>query len=225
MYKVVHSLGDKVGNCVFIREVDPKIVSKIDNKRVRKRRKALFQCSCGKEFIAIIDKVKNGETSCGCLQQAKMRMLALKAITHGKKKHPLYMRWSHMIQRCENINVNVYKHYGGRGIKVCERWHDINNFINDMYPSYIEGLEIDRVDNNGNYCPENCRWSTRKEQCNNKRNTIYISYQRVTKNISTWSEITKIPEYVILKRFHNWKLEDILSIPYPCPKNYRHDKK
>ena len=99
MNRVNYNLGDKIGNCIFIKEVEPKIKDKRGTTRMRKRRKALFQCECGKEFTAIIDKVKIGKTSCGCLQQAKMKMLALKAVTHGKKNHPLYMRWVQMIQR------------------------------------------------------------------------------------------------------------------------------
>lgn len=129
-------------------------------KSKRKHRFGLYQCQyCGKEFEARIQSIKLGHTkSCGCI-----------LIKHGMAKHRLYPCWSDMKQRCYNHKHKVYKYYGARGIKVCDRWLDINNFIEDMYPSYQEGLSLDRIDVNGNYEPDNCRWATKATQSRNTR--------------------------------------------------------
>ena len=88
---------------------------------------------------------------------------------HGLKKHRLYNTWNNMLQRCNNQNHLLYKYYGNRDIKVCNRWLDIRNFIEDMFPSYKEGLSLDRIDNNGNYEQSNCRWTTKTIQSRNTR--------------------------------------------------------
>lgn len=125
----------------------------------RKRRFGLYKCHCGKEFKTTIEKANNGHTrSCGCLVKK-----------HGFKKHRLYSIWSNIKTRCYNKKYSQYKDYGGRGIKVCEDWLNIENFINDMYPTFEEGLTLDRIDVNGNYCKGNCRWTTNEVQSRNVR--------------------------------------------------------
>ena len=130
----------------------------------RKSRYGLYQCQyCGKEFEVIQQHIKNGNTkSCGC--QAKTN-----GKTHGLAQHRLYITWKGMKARCYNPNTKRYKDYGERGIEVCDRWLDINNFIEDMYPSWEEGLTLDRIDVNGNYEPDNCRWATLNTQQRNTR--------------------------------------------------------
>ena len=129
-----------------------------------KRRCGRYQCQyCGKEFITKTKYIKSGHTkSCGC-----QNIIGTK--THGLKKHPLYNTWIHMRGRCYNIKDKDYRNYGGRGIQICNRWLDINNFIEDMYPSYKKGLSLDRVDVNGNYEIDNCRWTTQYVQTQNSR--------------------------------------------------------
>lgn len=89
---------------------------------------------------------------------------------HGNWDHPLYKTWRNMISRCMNSQDRAYKHYGKRGIIVCERWLDLNNFIKDMWPKpKPKGTSLDRIDNNGNYEPSNCRWTDNKTQGRNRR--------------------------------------------------------
>ena len=132
-------------------------------KSKQKARFGLYQCQyCGKEFEALTSHIKSGGTkACGCLKG--------KSITHGLGYHPIYAIWNQMNQRCSNPNNKRYKDYGGRGIQVCERWLDVKNFIEDMYPSWEEGLSLDRIDVNGNYEPDNCRWTTQTIQMRNTR--------------------------------------------------------
>jgi len=92
-----------------------------------------------------------------------------KNIKHGLRHHRLYDRWKDMIRRCNNPKTNNYHDYGGRGIKVCKRWLDIKNFIEDMYPSFIEGLTLDRKENDKDYSKDNCRWVNQNIQTRNTR--------------------------------------------------------
>ena len=88
---------------------------------------------------------------------------------HGMWHHPVYKVWATMKQRCQNPKNQRYADYGGRGIKVCDRWQDPVNFIEDMFHAWKQGLTLDRINNDGNYEPSNCRWATRKEQRANQR--------------------------------------------------------
>ena len=133
-------------------------------KSKKKSRYGLYQCQyCGKEFETQVQDVKSGRTkSCGCQSKGHSN-------PHGLTQHRLYQTWKGMKARCYNEKNPNYKDYGGRGIQVCERWLDINNFIEDMYPTYIEGLTLDRIDVDGNYEPDNCRWATLNIQQYNTR--------------------------------------------------------
>ena len=132
-----------------------------------KRRYGLYKCHCGKEFETIISDVKSGRvSSCGC---NRINHTNKRRTKHSLANHRLYQTWNGMMQRCNNPKRKDYKDYGGRGISVCDRWLDINNFINDMYPSYTEGLTLDRINNDGNYEPNNCRWVDRFVQAQNSK--------------------------------------------------------
>lgn len=115
---------------------------------------------------------------------------------------PWYGSYRSMIDRCENPNAHNYSLYGGRGIKVCEEWHDIGKF--EKWASatgHKKGLSIDRIDVNGDYTPENCKWSTSKQQANNRRNTIYITIDGVTKTISEWADFSGLSRNTISSRY------------------------
>lgn len=134
---------------------------------LRKIHYGLFKCKCGNIFKTSIDSVSTGNTkSCGCVRSIKT---IKRNTTHGMRYHPIYNNWKNMVQRCNNINSVNFKYYGARGIEVCERWLNVKNFIEDMYPTFKEGLSIDRIDNDGNYEPSNCRWVTKTAQSRNTR--------------------------------------------------------
>ena len=98
-----------------------------------------------------------------------------------------------MMERCYNAEKDTFEHYGGRGIAVCDRWHDVNNFISDMSDTWEEGLTLERRDNNGNYSPSNCKWATRIEQSNNRRNSLKFTYRGRTLTLAEWCRNLGIP--------------------------------
>jgi hypothetical protein len=152
-------------------------------------------CSCGVKFTADIHEVKNGHTkSCGCLR------FEPKNIVHGERHSPEYAIRIGMLRRCYNPNSQDWENYGGRGIAVCERWKEsIVNFIADM-GRRPPGSSIERIDNSGDYEPSNCRWATRREQCNNKRSSRLITAFARTQTIAEWSRETKTLEGTIWSR-------------------------
>lgn len=124
------------------------------------------QCDCGKIAYVSSGNLCSGNTkSCGCLRKEQLPELR---ITHGMSNSSIYCCWRNMLQRCENPNHVGYKNYGGRGIKVCERWHTFENFLKDM-EECPKGLTIERKNNDGNYNSKNCIWATPKKQANNRR--------------------------------------------------------
>ena len=182
------------------------LVLSVDEKAPRgTRRYALCKCSCGNERKVACWKLKSGKSkSCGCWRS-------------GAKYHPrLYRVWQNMLARCSNPNNKKYQDYGARGIVVCPEWHSFPNFVEWSYSyGYDENSEygectIDRIDVNGNYEPNNCRWVDLKIQGNNKRNNVLIEYNGENHTITEWSEKLNIPRHTIENRFRRgYPLEDI----------------
>lgn len=171
----------------------------------------LCRCRCGTERRILWEKVIRGQTkSCGCLGR---KAQARKVRKHGLATIPEYKVWRCMIQRCENPAWQSYPYYGGRGIKVCERWHDIRKFIKDMGRRPSEKHQLDRMDNNGNYEPGNVRWVTKTEQARNQKNNHRLTYKGETLTVAEWTERLGFPVGVIRKRINDlhWPIEKALT--------------
>lgn len=146
-------------------------------------------CDCGKLTTVRGSSLRSGYIkSCGCSRT-----------THGMTGTPTYTSWDHMKRRCYNQNDPNYSDYGGRGIKVCDSWLKFESFYKDM-GNIPEGLTIGRTDNNKSYCPDNCKWVTRKEQSRNTRSNRTIKHQGKTQCLSAWAEELKIDRTTLAYR-------------------------
>ena len=151
-----------------------------------KKKKWLCKCKCGNECIVSASNLRDGHTK-HC-SECGYRLTGQKKKTHGKTKTKIYYVWRGILNRCENKNFKSYKDYGGRGICVCEEWHDAKVFFDWAYSSgYKDGLEIDRIDTDGNYCASNCRWIERQENANNKRNNKFIEHNGEVRTLAEWA--------------------------------------
>lgn len=182
-----------------------------------KGRKATFiecLCICGVVKNYRLDHLKDGRSqSCGCLQRQNT---SKSNKTHGHsvngRQSSEYSIWRSMISRCTNSNNGGFNHYGGRGIKVSKRWQKFENFLHDM-GLRPDGMSLDRIDVNGSYCRENCRWSTAKEQANNTRRNILVTAFGKTQTLAQWSEEVNIKYNVLWFRLvkFNWPPEKALT--------------
>ena len=145
------------------------------------RRGARLRCDCGTVYVApLIALVVQGgrspnTSSCGCLGREQRRAAS---VTHGMSGHALYQTWSAMLDRCENPAAWEYPYYGGRGVAVCERWHDIRLFVADVEGEIgpkMAGMTLDRTENDGNYEPGNIRWADRRMQVANRHQPVSLS--------------------------------------------------
>lgn len=172
-------------------------------------------CDCGKETNVSTGNLRSGHTiSCGCL--GSRATVGKRSITHNKSYCGLYSVWSGIKRRCYNPHEEGYHKYGGRGISMCDDWkNDFQSFYEwAIGHGYNKSLSIDRIDNNGNYCPENCRWTTAKEQSYNRRNTIYLEFLGETKNLWEWEQETGIPASRIDDRLRKgWSVARALTQP------------
>lgn len=173
----------------------------------------LCRCNCGKINIISSYTLRSGHTkSCGCLRTEKSRQRLTK---HGFRKSKTYRTWSNIITRCTNPNYRFYKDYGGRDIRVCERWSGKNGFIHFLEDmgECPPGLTIDRINNNLGYYKENCRWIEQKQNNRNKRNNCLITYNDQTKSLPDWAEKLNINRETLWCRIfrYNWSIKKALT--------------
>lgn len=167
------------------------------------------KCECGNYTTVRSDCLKDGNTkSCGCLNYKPTR------VKHNETKTKLYGVWSGMKTRCAKSYHYHYHLYGGRGIKVCDEWLDYETFRDwALLNGYKEGLSIDRIDVNGDYCPDNCRWVTMQEQQHNKRTNIELTYNGETMNIRKWADKLGVTYNLLYGRLrkYNYDIEKAIE--------------
>jgi hypothetical protein len=169
------------------------------------------RCDCGKVTPPKAGFfLQNGKIqSCGCRASDIHRALLTK---HGKSSTSAHRVWCNMKGRCSNPRLAYYKDYGGRGIKVCDRWQSFENFYADMGDP-PPGLSIDRINNNGNYEPGNCRWTTIGQQLQNTRRTRLITFNGETRCVREWARVIGIGPSVLQRRIQKWSVAEALTTP------------
>ncbi len=197
--------GDRFGRLVVIKEVF---------KEEKGRTKLLCKCDCGTFKIVKMDDLLRGKIkSCGCL---KRDVLIKRLKKHGQTHSRLYRIWCNIKNRCLNPNVPNYKNYGGRGIGICDEWLEFEPFylwaINN---GYQDNLSIERIDNNSDYSPLNCKWATNSEQQLNKRTNDLVSFKGEIKPLKEWCNLYKINYEAVLLRIKRlgWSPEKALTTP------------
>jgi len=179
-----------------------------------------FNCECGNVVSVAKASVINGyQVSCGCYNREQKQRQNL---THGLSKHTLYRTWNGMVQRCTIEHNKDYASYGGRGITVCDRWLDVENFIIDMGEK-PQRATLDRIDNNKGYHPNNCRWATPLAQGNNKRNNREVVVDGIRfKTLAAAARYFKMPESTLRNRLFNESAKNATARPV-VSKNIKHD--
>lgn len=164
------------------------------------------KCDCGKFHVVLSNKLISGNTiSCGCYRKENvLDKIGELNKTHGKYNTRLYRIYEQMKGRCYTETSRAYERWGGRGITVCKEWlgeHGFENFYNwAMANGYDKNLTLDRKNNSKGYSPDNCRWATAKQQANNTRSTVFLTYKGEIKPASEWSEITGIRQATLTRR-------------------------
>lgn len=164
-------------------------------------------CDCGQTIQTTTYQLKSGKTkSCGCYSRERVT-------THGMDGTPTYNTWAHMLTRCRNVNHKQYPSYGGRGIKVCERWLSFEDFFSDMGIKPND-MSLDRIDNDGNYEPSNCRWATSNEQNRNRRVSPKYEWHGEIKSLADLADMHGLKWRRVYERMRSgWTLERALTTP------------
>lgn len=189
--------GQKFGRLTVIKQ---------DGKYKNGARLWICKCECGNEKrVAGTHLVSGKIKSCGCLLiETTIERNKTEKVKHGKRGTRIYSIWRNMKDRCFNKNEKAYPRYGGRGITVCEEWKEFLQFYDwSMSHGYADDLTLDRINNDGNYEPENCRWATMKEQANNRRNNSCLTYNGETKTLSEWADYIGIPYSRLEHRYNS----------------------
>lgn len=211
--KLINLVGQRFGRLVVIERASS------DSKNTKWR----CQCDCGKQCDVYGYSLKSNNTrSCGCYKAENAKMLYSTVRQNDKG---LYAVWNGIKQRCTNKNSKSYHNYGGRGIKIDDKWaNSYEEFYNWAIKSgYRKGLQIDRIDNDGDYCESNCRFVSKDIQANNKRNVKLYTIKGITKSLPQWCKEYDMEYFLVRQRVFKlgWSLEDALS----CPSRYTRKEK
>lgn len=189
---IKREIGDVIEN-------GAELVERIDNRLWK------IKCRCGNVFISQPSETSGRCQKCGGEVRTKSITKHGESFVKNGRATRLYNIWLGVRTRCYNKKNAMYKHYGGRGIKMCEEWNDYIVFKSwAMKSGYSENLSLDRIDVNGNYEPDNCRWATQKEQMRNTRKNHFITFRGETKTMVEWSEITGIKYHTLKNRINNY---------------------
>lgn len=204
MSKTIPMIGKRFGRLTVIAEGEKSATSR--------SARWICRCDCGNITKPITGEVlrKGKATSCGCY---KRELTIERSTRHGLCGTRIHRIWSGMKSRCYNPNAPKYSRYGARGIRVCDEWlNSLEAFCEwAMTHGYADNLTIDRIDNDGNYCPENCRWTTNEDQCNNRGHHILLEINGETKTIAQWAKSTEIAYRTIHARHHRgWTGENLI---------------
>ena len=176
-------------------------------------RRWVCQCDCGNtSFVLTRDLLSGNTTSCGCyirdLHSNRLR-------THGMTRTRTYSSWAGMIGRCENPKNDKYRYYGERGIKVCERWHSFELFLTDMGERPTSAHSLDRINNDGDYEPSNCRWALQKTQNRNRRSNVFVEYHGESMCLKDWAQRLGMSYGLLYQRIrrYGWDVEKAFTDP------------
>ena len=174
----------------------------------------MARCECGSIKDYRLSDVKSGKSSnCGCVRILGNKLRS----THGDSNIPLYKVWRGMKERCTYVKHVKFARYGGRGISVCAEWSESYESFKAwaLFNGYEMGLELDRKDNDGNYCPDNCRWTTKKANRRNKSTNRILVFNGESKCMAEWAEITGISQDTIKDRLNKltWPVDKALTVP------------
>jgi hypothetical protein len=188
----------------------------LHHKDMRFRAYWTCQCDCGNVIIVRSDCLRSGNTKgCGCLQpEASRKNLLQYTFRHGEHGTRLYNIWRGMLYRCRTKNPKSGANYSMRGIRVCEEWKDFLNFKQwALSHGYDDSLTIDRIDVDGDYEPNNCRWANMLEQQNNRRDTIYVTFAGLNQPLRSWARQIGISPLALYQRIYkaHWPIERALT--------------
>lgn len=222
--KIEINIGDKFSMLTVLKELPHKIY--VNEKSITKCRQILCLCDCGNETIVRPHALISGkQKGCGCLSRTNPLRLIMGADIKNnikEKENPIYHVWEAMKGRCYNPNNKRYKSYGGRGITIYEEWrYDFSSFYNwAINNGYKKELTIDRKDNDGNYCPDNCRWITKSEQNNNTSRNVFVEWKGEVLTLSQLCKKYNFNYKIVQNRVHlGWSIDDAINLPkYAKPK-------
>ena len=210
----VNLTGQRFGRLLVVDEAEPQVYHTPKRKVVKRRWRCL--CDCGQQCVVSMSNLRSGHTkSCGCLQDECRQAHIKKMTIHNEWKTRLFGIWTGIKNRTSNPNVESFGRYGGRGIAICDEWKESYDAFRRWAIShgYQDNLSIDRINPDGDYTPDNCRWVTVKEQANNRRSNRYITYNNPTLTLMQWSEVTGLHWSTIRGRLNRgWSVEDALTI-------------